>query len=268
MDNREENTAKNKVKSVIPNAFDAYDRTARIYPALLAIAPIFWTVWVFHPELLVDGKKIFGSVGALLVGMTLFANIARHMGKKVEERLNIARGGWRTTVILRHRDDTINQYTKKRYHERLTELCKGLKLPSPNEENHDPKDADAKYRSATECLKELRRGNKYHLLDKENALYGFRRNLLGIKPVGNLITTIMTGVALIAWWLNIPRSFDTLSSVLTDMASRWQVYSLIFLDLGYITLWILIVRPDFVNQASNEYALALFRTLEERKEAK
>lgn len=254
---------KNKSKNIIPNAFDPYDRIARIYPASLAIAPIIWTIWSFNPELLIDNvKKISGSIGVLLVGMTLFSNIARHMGKKIEERLNETRGGWATTTILRHRDDTINKYTKKRYHARLMELCDGLKLPNPDEEVRDPKDADEKYLSATECLKELRRDEKYHLLHKENAVYGFRRNLLGIKPVGILITIIMICVALIVWWLNIPRSLDSLNFILKDMATRWKVYSLILLDLGYISLWVWIVRPDFVYQAANEYALALFRTLE------
>jgi hypothetical protein len=202
-------------------------------------------------------------VEELLKPLDSYSRVARALGKRVEERLNaVAGGGWRTTVVLRHRDPTIEVYTKRRYHERLNALCNSFVLPTPEEEARDPADADARYRSATRRLIELRRDDKYRMLHKENALYGFRRNLLGLKPVGILTILLAMALCLLAWFHGAPSPLSDTRVLLDDASTRWPVYTAGIANLAYLLFWLLIVRPGFVHQAQDEYAAALFRTLE------
>lgn len=243
--------------------FDTYSRVARIYPALLTLVPAIWTIAALHPELLNDGAgKVLVAGASFVGGMTLLSAVARSLGKRVEARLNAARGAWRTTVMLRHRDSTIEVYTKRRYHARLNALCNGFVLPTADEELRDPADADARYRSATKRLIELRRDGKYQMLHKENALYGFRRNLLGLKPIGILTTLLAFSLSLMGWLHDAPSSLSNARVLIDDASTRWPVYAAGIANLAYLLFWILIVRPGFIHQAQHEYAAALFRTLE------
>lgn len=243
--------------------FDSYSRVARIYPALLALAPAIWTTAALHPELVTDGAGRLLVVGVSFIGgITLLSVVARTLGKRVEERLNAAGGGWRTTVVLRHRDSTIDPYTKRRYHDHLNALCNGFVLPTVDEETRDPADADARYRSATRRLIELRRDGKYRMLHKENALYGFRRNLLGVKPIGILTILLAMALSLLAWFHGAPPSLSDTRALLDDASTRWPVYAAGIANLAYLVFWFLIVRPGFVHRGQDEYAAALFRTLE------
>lgn len=165
----------------ITRLFDQYNREARLYPALIASAPVLWTIAVLAPQVFTDWPK--GTVTVVLCGCLLYsaASLARHQGKRLEPKLLQLWGGWPTTTILRHRDSRIDSLTKRRYHSELERLCPGLKMPSCDEEAAFPEKADEVYRSATKRLIEARRGAKYQLLLSENASYGFRRNLLGLK---------------------------------------------------------------------------------------
>jgi hypothetical protein len=247
----------------ISSLLDSYSRTARLYPALLTIAPIAWTVAVFLPGFITkDVAETILTAFVFFGGLTVLVSLARSRGKALEPRLISAWGGWRTTVLLRHSDNTIEKYTKARYHEKLVALCDGLALPSPNIEAQDPKDADERYRSATKRLIELRRDAKYGMLHKENGLYGFRRNLLGLKPLAIVITCLVMIVTGLIWWHGASLPMRTVDDVFSDLAARWQIYVVEALNVVYLVFWMSIVHQEFVRQAADEYATALFRTLE------
>jgi hypothetical protein len=242
---------------------DSYSRTARLYPAMLAVAPAVWTALSLHPRLVSDGagQLIVTGIG-FAGGTTLLAALARALGKRVEDRLIAAWGGWRTTVVLRHRDHTIDLYTKRRYHERLNALCDGLVLPGPEEEAHNWEDADARYRSATRRLIEVRRDSKYRVLHRENALYGFRRNLFGLKPVAILTILLSLALCVLVWLHGGSSPPSNGRGLLEDASTRWPVYAASIANVAYLLFWLLIVRKSFVRQAADEYAVALFGTLE------
>jgi hypothetical protein len=135
-------------------------------------------------------------------------------------------------------------------------------MPTPEEEAQHPAAADARYRSATKRLIELRRDRKYRILHSENASYGFRRNLLGLRPIAIAIVIAMAGFALVARHgaqQPLPDSLVTLSA---DIPSHLPLYAIFAADLLYLLAWVVVVRPGFVRQAANEYAEALFKTLE------
>lgn len=189
-------------------------------------------------------------------------NLARSEGKRIEPRLLEMWDGWPTTVMLRHRDHTIDPHTKKRYHEALAKIARDVTLPSSARERQNPIRADEAYRSATKKLLESRRGEKYRLVHGENAAYGFRRNMLGLKrwAIGLLI---VVGFSLVlVWWLPYRSSSISSSLILNDLLQRWKVYLLFLGESAALLFWIVYVRSNWVRQAAVDYAHALFRTLE------
>jgi hypothetical protein len=251
------------LKNPFSHLFDSYNRIARLYPALLTLTPVVWTLAVLRPSLLTaDVARAVLSAAAFLGGLTLLTNVARSRGKKIEADLLSEWGGWRTTAVLRHRDQTIDDFTKARYHSKLQDLCPGLTLPSVTNETDNPVDADKKYRSVTLRLLELRRDPQYRLVHKENAQYGFRRNLLGLKPLGIVVVVVATLLTLSICWFGFTQPSKSLVGFARDASLRWPLYALLVGDLAYLLILTLLVRPVFVRQAADEYALALLRTLD------
>jgi hypothetical protein len=77
----------------------------------------------------------------------------------------------------------------------LEEQVAGLRLPTEAEEVQDPEGADAVYELAVGALRERTRDtNQYPPVPSENARYGFRRNVLGLRPYG--IATSLIGLEL------------------------------------------------------------------------
>lgn len=245
------------------NLFDDYNRKARLYPALLTIGPFFWTVAAFDPNLIIGSlSHVLSSLILFSGALTLLSNLARWRGKISERTLIEKWGGWPSTSLLRHRDVTIESFTKARYHRELETICEGLKMPTEEEEKINPSEADARYRSATRRLIEKRREKKYQLLHSENAQYGFRRNLLGLKSSALTILCLMTLFAGVALAYGTHTPISNWESFYVDIRERQPLYLLLVANILAIIVWIWAIRPSFVKQASEEYALALFRTLD------
>jgi hypothetical protein len=241
--------------------FDYYSRVARIYPALLCLLPMLLAIALMAIAL---AKSLAQNAVFIAVGFALLyfaASIARSRGKRVEDAMLAENGGWTSTLMLRHTDGRIDRVTKQRYHRALERLCAGLILPSPAQELGDLAAADNVYRSATKALIEKRREPRWNLLLQENASYGFRRNMLGLKPIAimlAMLSAIGTGAY---WWFlgGMPRSAPAAAA----LADVWpEPLLLIGLDLLVILAWSLLVNRDWVQRASTEYCVALFRTLD------
>lgn len=255
----------------IHKLFDSYNRVARLYPALLSVAPLAWTIGVLHPEIVAsDSIKLLISLLMLIGMLFLFASLARHRGKSIEKKLNAEWGGWCTTAYLRHRDDTLDKFTKHRYHEKLEKICGGaFSMPKASEELLNPQDADEKYRSATRLLLESRRDPKYRLLIDELASYGFRRNLLGLKPVAvamSFIAILINALELFyVFPVNVellPINIESISLFIYNVKEYWVLYTLILGNILYLTVFLFFITSQFVRSAADEYAIALLRTLD------
>lgn len=251
----------------ISKAFDSYNRVARLYPALLILAPLIWTICSIHPDIASSQPvELLLSTMVFIGGFVLLSNLARTAGKSIEEKLNQGWGGWRTTTLLRHQDSTIDRFTKLRYHAALQKLSGNtLQMPTPDQEILDPHVADEKYRSATKLLIEKRRDKKYDLLQKELAWYGFRRNLLGLKPIGVVITVIAILINLFDWYQVAKPSATNISFFLADIVQRGMFFTPLLASMAYLLLFIFVINENFVRQSADEYSLALFRTLENEK---
>jgi hypothetical protein len=245
--------------SDISQLFDAYNRTARVFPALIALLPIGWTALAFG---FVPPNLGAGVVALLVTGCALyfFASLARSWGKTLETKLRQEWGTWPTTLFLRHRDNRYEKPTKARYHAALAKLT-GLTLPTEAEELNDPSGADEIYRSATKQLLELRCGPQYELLHSENASYGFRRNLLGLKRIAISVAVAAAIVSGLGWWVGLQLP-QTMPTAFAAYKAAPTLVNLTGLDLVYMGVMATVVRRPFVYQAASEYTDALFRTLD------
>jgi len=182
---------------LVAKVTDPYDRQARLYPALLSLFPLFVTVMLLyapHAPAPTSAVTVAVSCGALY----LMTHLCREFGKRKEEKLFREWGGKPSTQLLRHRDGTIEAPTKKRYHAFLSAKINEA-FPDAQQEKKYPAKADGIYQSGVRWLLNHTRPDetkKFDLLFKENVAYGFRRNALGIKPVG-----LLTCIACIVWVL-------------------------------------------------------------------
>ncbi|QET02993.1 hypothetical protein FOB72_13670 [Cupriavidus pauculus] len=167
---------------------DPYQQKARVFPGLLTALPILVPLlWILGPKnpILTALLGLVTSCGAIY-GL---ASVARGLGKRLEGRLVAKWGGLPTTIILRHRDRHLDDYSKARYRS-VIEAKLGVKLPTVDEENAEPDVADQMYDGVTRHVRELTRGKEHALLLKENIAYGFHRNMLAMKPLG-VITSLV-----------------------------------------------------------------------------
>lgn len=237
--------------------FDAYGRQARLYPALFTFLPAIVFAAALFPSLLL------GSVGPALVAVAvacgaifLLADVARSRGRRLEPLLRREWGGWPTTIWLRHGSDHLPAPTRARYHAHLAANIPGLSFPTEHEEASDPTAADAMYSSAIEWLKERARGDA--LVERENASYGFRRNMLGMKPVGIAIALLsIVGGLLIA--ASHERQNATILAFIRSAVSGTPatIFGSITLSIVVLIIWLFVVNRSWVRDAGNAYARAL-----------
>lgn len=231
---------------------DPYDRKARLGPALLCGLPLVVSVVLLIPELGV----IWGSIGVILVycgGCAVLIQIVRDLGKALEKRLYKKWGGKPSVAMLRHSDSRLPKPTKNRYRSFLSRAIPGLILASPQQEKTNPEQADVGYDSANRWLLEQTRDHsQFNLLFTENMNYGFRRNLLGLKPV-----TLGIEVAALVLVISITVSSwtDEIASTTPFISLGWWM-SVLFI-VGHTFIFMKYVRDNWVLKAAETYAQQL-----------
>jgi len=178
---------------------DGYERKARLYPALLLIAPVVVTAVAMLTAKFTGLQSLAaGVVGC--GGAFLLTQLARDSGKKHEASLFAKWGGLPSIVIFRHRGTRLDAITKARYHKKLAGLVKEAKAPTPEQEQADPAAADAVYAAWSNYLRVNTRNTKtFALLFQENVAYGYRRNVWGLRSLGivvSFLSVVACGVRL------------------------------------------------------------------------
>lgn len=242
--------------ALVELAKDPYERKARLAPGLLTTLPLL------VPLLCVYGARhpILTALVGLLAGsgaMYLLASVARMRGKKLEDRLVQGWGGMPTTLALRHRDQTLDAVSKRRYHDAIVSKL-GIAMPTFEEEAADPAKADDTYVGATRRLRELTRGNKSLLL-KENIAYGFHRNMLAMKPIG--VATCLLGLL---YGLVLARvvELDPLAVNLGNFARPGLAAAVtLVISVAQLATWLFYFDADTVRRSGFAYAERLFECL-------
>lgn len=178
----------NPFASLAKGVTDPYELRARLFPALLVIAPLLilfcCAVGPKYPLLttVVAGASTFGLPFAIAIQ-------ARVAGKRLEEKLLAKWGAWPSTIVLRHRDARYDKYTKQHYHQELSRRF-DIALPSEAQEKADPIDADQRYTAVSTRLRLSLRGGNHRHLQRENIAYGFYRNALALKVPGLCVAAL------------------------------------------------------------------------------
>jgi len=231
---------------------DSYERKARLYPALLLIAPVVGTgVAMSSAKLSGLQSLVAGVIGC--GGAFLLTQLARDSGKKRESSLFSKWGGMPSVAIFRHRDPRLDAITKARYHKKLAKLVKEAKPPAPEEEQADPASADAVYKAWSNYLRiNTRDTKKFALLFRENIAYGYRRNIWGLRPVGLFISLVSMAICLVRIYC-IYKSTEEISESVAGAA----IFSVIML-----LLWLFRFTDDWVRIPADAYAERLAETVD------
>ena len=122
--------------------------------------------------------------GATLVAgayLVLVEQLSRDAGRRIQDHLWKAWDGPPTLHRFRYRNSPSIAQTDILHHE-VADLV-GWELPTQEDEKGNPVAADAAYDAAVAVIRDQTRDG-FDLLHKENANYGFRRNLLGLRRWG------------------------------------------------------------------------------------
>src|ERR1700733_5702170 len=145
-----------------------YSRNARLKPALLASLPVAFIALGYGLKSSVLLGALFGPLSA--VGLTyLLAHLTRDFGVTKQAELFRTWGGKPSVTKLRHRDVSLNPYTRARYHANAAEAL-GRPMPTAEEEEADPVGADSLYEAYSNVLLERTRNTKtFRLLFEESS---------------------------------------------------------------------------------------------------
>ena len=243
---------------------DRYNREARVVPALLSLAPVVISLFIWVPPLrdFVPGLVTFiGFFG----GLIWLSYLSRPRAHRAQNLIFGNRARLPTTLMLRHdgaalannaacAEYALNGKQKDEYKKLFQELNQELTFPSQDEERQDPTAADVQYEFATEWLREVTRDAKrFPLVIEENISYGFHLTFFALRDIA-LRSAAFSFIAGVAATL--------LASALKSFAvpPPEQIIALVLLA-GYWSLVNSTVTAKKVEIAGCIYAQQLFKSL-------
>jgi hypothetical protein len=236
------------------NFIDAYDRAARLYPSLICLLPVVAvSAGVYGTALSLNSALV--TLVTSFGGLFLLMSVSRDLGKRLEPGLYASWGGKPTTQLLRHSDNVLDPVTKKRFHGFL-ERHLDIAFPTPEDEATDPVRADGVYQSGTQwLLGKTRDRTKFPFVFKENGNYGFRRNCLGLKPVGIVIAVLAT-----IWTLAASEVFSATGVSVQKIADATVGAKVaLVVTLGMAFVWTFLITKGSVRRVAFAYADMLLR---------
>jgi hypothetical protein len=236
--------------STVASLLDSYSRRARVAPVFLVTLPALLLGLALVPTL-----PAWHKLWPLLAGGGLLAlvdQLGRDAGRQRQPGLWASWGGPPTTAMLRHAGNP-NPVLLDRRHRKLGTLL-GALLPTAQEEQADPAAADHVYETAVAILKQRTRSEEtFPLIFTENRNYGFRRNMLGLKPLGIWISAAAAVVALVALIAALAGRIN---------ASEISLLAALAAALLLLVVWIRTVTSDWVKRAADAYAERLLEATE------
>lgn len=240
--------------------FDHYTINARFMPAFFSVLPFVLTMLAWCPS----PKSILGGSLTILISfgvMTFISTIISNLGNRCQKKLFSIWGGAPTTIILRHADHVLDKYTKQRYHKWLNGKIDGFNLPKVEDEVKDRDDANQKYQSAINFLREFTRDKtKYPAVYRDNVAYGFARNLLAIRVIGLLVALLCVVINLYFVWSVL---------ALTKVEGGAVILSDYLLGIGaglasvvFVFAFLLVINNNFVKERGFRYAKTLLESCE------
>ena len=227
---------------------DAYTWRARTLPVIITCLPAV----VLLGTALAWRSPVGIATGAIVTVLSAVASqLGRDRGRALQPELWRSWGGAPTLQLMRHRGS--------RHPDRVIRLHREAEevfhdpMPSRADEDGDPEAADARYEDVLAKLRERTRPrDRFPLVFEENANYGFRRNLLGLRAwgIGLALLTLLVAVALLLF----------ASGPFSHRAARWSLPAVASLLLALF--WWTAVTPAWVRIPADAYAERLLESIE------
>jgi hypothetical protein len=151
-------------------------------------------------------------------------------------------------------DPRIDAITKARYHARLVQLVPNTIAPTPDSERGDPATADIYYSAWSTHLRNSTRDQKrFHLLFDELVSYGYRRNLLGLRPYG-LLSSLLACLgcsSFVGFTIYLHREL------------RDAMWLALCVEIMLLAFWIIRVTPAWVRLTADNYAARLVEAVDD-----
>ncbi len=232
---------------------DTYAIRAQLWPSLLTVLPLGLGLLAWTGSDSILQPTIAAALATCGISFAMAA-LARNCGRELQPKLWRKWGGPPIVQLLRHRGIG-NVILRGRWHKYLETLL-GETFPSAVQEREDPQKADAVYEAAAKLLIERQRKSpESPLLAKENAFYGFCRNLLALKPIG--VATTVVG------------SISAITAIFCGSGEIMVPVSIAAINSLFLLAWILIIKPSWVLQPALAYSERLLEsctvTYESRK---
>ena len=229
---------------------DRYNWQARVFPVYITIAPAILALAAILPQGL-DLSLSAASVVFFVPIAFLSAQVGADFGKRLEKRLWLKWDASPTTRFLRHSNTEFNAVSRERLHMKLSDF--GLKVPSVAYQQCNQQAADVYWEACTEYLINRTRDRKrFPLVFKALTEYGFRRNLLALKPFGILLSIV---AVLICLW----KTWDRWDG---DEPIAVAVYASV-LSSSLLIVWLVWVRQNTVAISAKRYARFLLEAAQE-----
>lgn len=222
---------------------DAYERTARLVPGLLAVTPVLVLVLAAglrEDPVVVGLLSIVAAVGVPVA----ISNFVRDRGQHLQVEMWPRWGGSPTIALLRLRNQPPDPVRDARRHN--LETATGLALPAVADEHNDPQATDRAYEAAIRSLiTRTRERPRFELVFKENQGYGYWRNLLAMRPIGIPVALVIALllVPLVVADIVLDGSAHLIDFVLSEVA--------VLLGLAF---WVWVPTEDRVKRSAYSYA--------------
>ncbi len=236
----------------IKKKFDDFTFHARVIPILVMLLPViaFGVCKGIVNENILEISLYF-LISIIFLGFT--ARIAREHGKQYEEKMYSELNGMPTTIILRYSDNRIDSITKRRYHEKLNQLVKGIALPV--EEKDETISSDEQYKSAINWLRNYANSNRKTepRVYQELKDYNFWRNLYGSRFIAIVLYLL---IAIREFFLI--DTFDIKTMILQPYP-RYISFLIMLLSIVVFFCW---VTKKTVKRKAFDYAKTLVEVCE------
>jgi len=222
---------------------DEYTLRARVAPVLAVIVIPVTGVLCWFPAFSVSQLALAAVLGIVLLAM--FSQIGRDWGRILQPYLYERWGGQPVVQLLRYRSRLLAKETRERYRLKLESINPGFRVPTELEELADPDKADQRYDSVCLFLREFTRNKAvFPLVYAENVNYGFRRNLLAMKPAGIVLNIAGATSSVLVMLIGIQGGSGVLPLPLVAAS----------LNALMLAWWIVRISSEWVRSAAFAYA--------------
>jgi len=180
--------------------FDPYELRARVAPTIIIILPLIIMIFsiIQIPESLVSAII---SLGIFFFVVYSVSFVVRELGHKLQKELWEQWGGAPSSLIMRCEDPRLNFELKKQIYKKIEKKYK-IKLPRQDDQKDHPniflKSIEDVFNRVRTDLHEKSKDERW---EKQNAEYGFLRNLAGSRLLWCIISLIGIFGCVLGWIL-------------------------------------------------------------------